>query len=60
MVCAHVSQFEVIHGLIDNVLAKLNCQPKLLYNPKSKKNVYELVECHDPAFIDGRISIFGR
>lgn len=53
MVCAKESQFEVIHGLIDNIMAKLNCQPKILYNPNSKKKVYELVEHHDEAFIDG-------
>mmetsp|Transcript_23920 Transcript_23920/g.58032 ORF Transcript_23920/g.58032 Transcript_23920/m.58032 type:complete len:645 (-) Transcript_23920:176-2110(-) len=58
------SQFEVVHGLLDQILWKLNCEQKaVLENPNSEegklarkrhKLAYHLEPSQDPAFLPGR------
>merc|ERR1712139_722285 len=54
MNAANTAQFSMMHGVLDQLLYTLNCEPAHLHSAKSKRKTYTLKPSEDPAFFPGR------
>lgn len=57
-VCAihagQTAEFSKLHGLLDQIMYQLKCEPAHQAEPNSKKRPYKLAPSEDPAFFPGR------